>query len=207
MDKIKVLLIDDDIDWLKSLRLFLSNFDYIEVTGTLSNSEELERFKDQLNDVDIVLLDIQLNEDMSSGIYIAAQLAEYNTKIIILSSFDDEKTILDSFTAGAVNYIPKAEYRQIPYVIKQMATKNPPIEVLANSFAKQQEEKILSSLTSSEKEVLKLIQEGYSQTKISQILCKSKGTIRCQINKIIKKLDVKSSKEAVKKVSLRGFYK
>lgn len=207
MDKIKVLLIDDDNDWLESLKLFLSSFDYIEVTGTVRNSEELEEFKSHPNNVDIIILDNQFNNDISLGIYITAELSQYNNKIIILSSLDDEKTILDSFTAGAANYILKAQYRQIPYIIKLMANKNSPIEILANNFAKQQEEKMLNTLTLSEKEILALIQDGHSQTEIAEILCKSKGTLRCQINKIIKKMGVKSSKEAARKVSLRGFYK
>lgn len=207
MDKIKVLLIDDDKNWLESLKLYLNSFDYIEVAGTVSNSEELEIFKVQLNDVHIILIDIQLNNDMGSGIYIASELSKYNSKIIMVTSVDDEKTILDSFAAGAVNYILKSEYRQIPYIIKLMTTKNFPIEILANNYVKQQEEKMISSLTYSEKEVLKLIKDGYSQAEISYILCKSKGTIKCQINKILKKLGVKSSKEAIKKVSLRGLHK
>ena len=207
MDRIKVLLIDDDNDWLESLKLFLSNFDYIEVTQTVRNREELAKFKSQPNNVDIIILDNQFNNDLSLGICITAELAQYNNKIIVLSSLDDEKTVLDSFTAGASTYILKSQYRQIPYIIKLMATKNSPIEILANNFAKQQEEKMLSTLTSSEKEILALIQDGHSQTEIADILCKSKGTLRCQINKIIKKMGVKSSKEAVKKVSLRGFYK
>lgn len=209
MCKIKIAILDDDIDWIESIKLYLNSCEDISIVGTAVNRQDLIELLQERKDIDIVLLDIILNQNKYDGIYIAAEILHLyeNLKIIMLTCLNEEKSIIDSFTAGAINYVLKTDYKQIPYTIRTVFNRCCPTEILAKSFAKQQEEKMLDILTKSEREIINLIQQGYTQSKIAKILYKSQGTLRCQINKIIKKFGVSSSKEAVEKITMRGFYK
>ena len=60
---------------------------------------------------------------------------------------------------------------------------------------------LINKLSKSEKELLFYIEKGYTKRRIAKALYKTHGTVKCQVNKILKKLDVKSSKEAVRKVN------
>ena len=53
-------------------------------------------------------------------------------------------------------------------------------------------------LTPKEIEIIKLIQEGYSNSKIARVLSLSEHTIKCHVNRIFKKLGVNSRAQLIK---------
>ncbi|KNY26887.1 helix-turn-helix transcriptional regulator [Pseudobacteroides cellulosolvens] len=59
-------------------------------------------------------------------------------------------------------------------------------------------------LSDAEKEVYVLIEKGHSRADLQKILVKSENTIKKQIKGIFKKLGVKNSQEAVRKVKRKG---
>jgi CheY-like chemotaxis protein len=65
--------------------------------------------------VDIILMDINLSENNMDGYMPAAEISQTKiVKIIMLTSIESEEVIRNSFTAGAVNYILKSNYTEIP---------------------------------------------------------------------------------------------
>ena len=207
MDKIKVAIVEDDPVWLSSMVFFINNEPDLTVIATASNKQAAVEMARE-HDMDIILMDINLTENNTDGIYAAAEISQFKqVKIIMLTSLESEDIITNSFTAGAINYVSKKNYTDIPGAIRSIYNKTSPMEVLLKEFSRLKEEEQLSSLSNAEKEILDLVEKGYSQSKISSILYKSPGTLKSQINKIPKKMGVASCKDVIKKIKSKGILK
>ncbi|NIK76709.1 NarL family two-component system response regulator LiaR [Paenibacillus castaneae] len=206
MSHIRVLIIDDDADWIKALTTFLNGEADLLVIGAATNANEAISMA-QMNAFDIILMDIQLDGSKLDGIHTAMLLHEYSSaKIIMLTSLQDEQSMTQSFTAGAVQYIEKSRYLELPQAIRSAYHHPAPMEALLKELSRLKREEQLKELTGAEREVFELIEEGYTQSQIEKKLYKAESTLKNQVNKILKKFGVKSSKEAVEKVKRRGFF-
>lgn len=205
MDKIRIGLIEDDSGWLKAMVNFLNNEDDIIIVGTAMNKNDGINLARNLQ-IDVFLIDVILNENNYDGIYVAAEILEATRcKIIMLSCVKDEKIVADCFAAGAVHFISKEDYEDIPKIIRAMHSNSfLPVEILARTYAKLKKEENLNKLTASEREVFDLIEQGYTRSQIGEKLFKTKNTLKTQIKKILSKFDVHSSKQAVRKVKSNG---
>lgn len=207
MSKIKIAIVEDDPVWLKGMVSFFSEAEDLAVIATASNQEDALKMLEQ-HDPDILLMDINLGSG-DDGIYLTAEITQKKpVKTIMLTSLETEAVIVNSFTAGAINYVQKENYLDIPAVIRSAHynTCNP-LGVLLKDYVRLKQEEQLKSLSSAERELLDFIDKGYSQSQIAEMLFKSVGTIKSQVNTILKKLGVNSSKEAIKKIKFRGIYK
>lgn len=206
MSRIKVLLVEDDPDWIKAMTAFLNKEEDILVVGAATGAVEALQLARSLA-FDIVLMDIQLTGSQLDGIQTALEILDINpAKIIMLTSMSDEQVMTQSFTAGAVNYIEKAHFKELPHAIRSAYHRPAAMEALLKELARLKREEQLLPLTAAEREVFELIEDGYTQSQITGKLYKSESTLKNQVNKMLKKLGVKSSKEAVEKVKRRGLY-
>lgn len=207
MDTIKVVIVDDDLNWLKEMKKFLEKEKDIEVTGTAANSEDAVKLAVDTN-VDVILMDINLTENKYDGIYTALEINELKkAKIIMLTSMGEEEVIADSFKAGAVNFIKKDSYRDIPGAIRATFLDSSPIEVILKDYVRLKENEQLEILSSAEKDIFLLMKDGYSQSQIGGKLFKSTSTIKKQVGSILEKLGVSNSKGAIWKVKMKGLQK
>lgn len=204
MKKIRVALVEDDPDWLKSMVSFLKKHDDITVAGTaVSREEAVELVKN--SEIDVMLMDINLNGNECDGIYAVLDILEIKEmKIIMLTSLKRENIIRDAFTAGAVNYINKEDYEEIPLSIRKCYNEGSPIEIMLTEFRRMKKEEQLKNLSQSEREVYDLMEKGYNHSQIENKLFKTHNTLRSQIKSILKKVNVKSSKDAIIKVNSKG---
>jgi len=204
MDKIQVAIVEDDLGWLKALTSFLNKQDDILVEGTATNREDAVNLA-RTSIFDVIIMDINLNENKRDGILAAVEILQsVKVKIIMLTSLKDDEIITDSFTAGAVNFISKEKYDEIPNAIRTAFHNDSPIEVLLNEFSKLKREEQLKELSCSEKQVYDLLEKGYTKVGIESKLYKTANTVKSQVKQILRKLGVSSSKEAVLKVKTRG---
>lgn len=208
MNRIQIFLVEDDPDWIKSMTVFLNAQEDMIVVGTAESPEQAIAMA-QILSFDIVLMDIQLTAGRLDGIYTAAEILERKpqAKVIMLTSLGDELVIMQSFTAGAVNYIEKPRFKELPAAIRSAVLHPGSMEVLLKEFARLKREEQLRGLTPAEREVFDLLDEGYTHSQMEQKLFKTESTLKNQINKILKKLGVRSSKEAVEKVRRKGIVK
>jgi DNA-binding NarL/FixJ family response regulator len=154
-----------------------------------------------------VLMDIQLEGSRLDGIHTAILMHELSpAKIIMLTSLNDEQTMTQAFTAGAVQYLEKTRFQELPQTIRSVYHHPAPMEALLNELARLKREEQLKELTGAEREVFELIEAGYTQSQIEKKLYKAESTLKNQVNKMLKKLGVRSSKEAVEKVKRRGIF-
>lgn len=212
MESIKVFLVEDDPVWRKGLVDYLNKEPGITVTGEAGTKEEaIEKYSPA--HVDVVLMDINLTENNLDGIETALAFIQLSPdcKIIMLTSLTAEDVIVESFSAGAVNYISKSSFKEIPDAIRaahlrQSAIHPTAAAALRNEFLRMKNEENQKLLSPAEKEILQLIHQGQTQTQIEQALHITKRTIKNHINRILKKMGVKTSKEAASKASQKKLF-
>lgn len=205
MDKIRIVLIEDDLDWIKIIETIIGNEDDMMLVACSRTKEEAIKISGALNQIDIFLVDINLTEDNLDGIYTALELKRSeSSKIIMLTSMSDEEVIQQAFTAGATDYILKKDATHIPEIIRSSYHETPPIQALIKDYVRLKSEEQLKELTTAERGVYDLIEQGYSRSEIQKKLIKSDNTIKNQIKNILKKLSVSSMKEAIQKVKSGG---
>lgn len=206
LSHIKVFIVEDDADWIKALTSFINLEPDMLVVGAATNSSEALSMAQNIA-IDVVLMDIQLDGSRLDGIHTAMMMQDYsNVKIIMLTSISDEQSMTQAFTAGAVQYLEKLRFQELPQSIRTAYHHSAPMEVLLKELARLKREEQLKELTGAEREVFELIEAGYSQSQIEQKLFKAESTLKNQVNKMLKKLGVRSSKEAVEKVRRRGLF-
>ncbi|KNY27796.1 hypothetical protein Bccel_3067 [Pseudobacteroides cellulosolvens ATCC 35603 = DSM 2933] len=83
-------------------------------------------------------MDIDLNGNRCEGIYAAMDIGEIKpVKVIMLTSVTGDDIILDSFTAGAVDYVNKENYKEIPLIMKRAFCAPTYTNTLINEFSRQ----------------------------------------------------------------------
>ena len=204
MDNIRIAVVEDDLIFQKAVTNFINRQPDMMVVGAASNKDDAVSLAKSL-EIDMILMDINSNGNESDGIIAAMEISQFsNAKIIMLTGIEDASTIMDSFTAGALHYILKENYNELPNIIRLLHKNETPYKLLINEFSRLKKEEQLQDLSSPEKEIFNLIEQGYTQAEIAQKLYKTQNTIKTQIKSILKKLNVKNTKEAVEKIRLRG---
>lgn len=106
MNKIKVLIVDDQALMRDGLRTILENQEDIEVTGAAANGiEALELL--EASRADVVLMDIRM-EGMN-GVECTKRIKEAYPEIVVLmlTTFNDEEYIKESLRYKASGYLLK----------------------------------------------------------------------------------------------------
>ena len=162
------------------------------------------------NKIDIVVMDLGLPN--MNGIEATNQIRSSNkdVKIIILTSHNDEKEVLNSLKAGANAYCSKEINPQrlvevvnsvadgaawfdpsIAHIVLKASANSPSFET--NDNRKDYD------LTTREAQILKLMTEGYSNMEIAQILVISINTTKAHVANILQKLEVDDRLQAALK--------
>ncbi|MFD0590270.1 response regulator transcription factor [Paenibacillus sp. GCM10027627] len=207
MDNIRIFIVEDDLDWSKALVSFLNKQDAFFVAGvSASKNDALQQL--QTAGTDIVLLDLNLSANELDGLEVAKQISLIcEAKIIVLTAMSEEGLALKSFDSGAIHFVSKANYKELPDLIRSVHNQTSPIEIFLQDYYRLKKEDQLKELTTSERQVYELVEQGFSQSQIVHILQKAKRTLKNQMNSIFKKLKVKNSKEALQKVGNYGHIK
>jgi len=155
---------------------------------------------------DIVLMDIQLPN--MSGIECAARLRQLlpDTKIIMVTVYEDTDRIFKALRAGARGYLLKrCTPEQLVAAIREVRDGGAPMsrEIASKVIASFQEPVTAAAevedLSTRERELLELLASGKSNKEIASHLNLSEGTVRWHLSNIYDKLHVRSRTEAVLK--------
>ncbi|KRD87903.1 LuxR family transcriptional regulator [Bacillus sp. Root147] len=194
MDKIKLMVVEDDPVWMQCISDYVEKENDIIVVKQAYNKEDA--LQADCNNIDVVLLDLTLlkgenDEENLSGLEVARNLYKKGLKkIIMLTSWDEKDIILKCFDTGVVNYITKTSYRDIPNAIREafrgkVSLHSDVTNVLVGELRKERKIKIL---TSTEREVYTLKEQGLNKVQIADKLYKSVETIKRQLRIIKSKM-------------------
>ncbi|MEK3839050.1 MULTISPECIES: response regulator transcription factor [unclassified Paenibacillus] len=203
--EIQILIVEDDAVWRSMLARFLNSEPGLQVIHTTATKEEALAFCTS-HTVDVVLMDLNLTEHHLDGLQATLELSltGNEARVIVLTSLTDERTILDAFTAGAIQYVSKSDFRLIPGTIREAMRSRSPQSVLVREFLRLKEAEQYNRLTLAEKEIISLSEAGNGRQAMMRSLRKSEGTLKNQITSILRKFNSKSLKEVVRAIKSRG---
>lgn len=204
MNRIRTMLVEDDTAWITAIADYLLEKDDIYLEATAIDRESAIKTAALIHP-DVIVMDINLSGNKCDGIYAAAEIiAEMDTKILMLTCLSEEDIVLNSFTAGAINFLSKEDYTHLADAIRSAKAGNSPYEVLLKEYSRIKTEEQLKPLTESERKVFHLLETGYSRSEIQKELFKSENTVKTQVKSILKKMGVSRVRQAIKKVRQKG---
>lgn len=207
---IKIALVDDHPMMLNGLSSMLTNYKQVVVDAVYKNGRELLQGLVH-KQPDVLLLDIQLPD--ISGDELAPQLlVQYpDMKLLVLTNFDSALYASKMQYLGAHGYLLKTADESV--LIEAIETVHQGGRYWGKELQEQidnqplKAKKILAAktaLTPREKEVLQLITDGYTDTKISEVLFLSLNTIKHYRMALLLKLDANNTASLVSKALKLG---
>lgn len=197
--KSKIVLAEDHTILREGLKSLLSSSQDFEVIGEAADGREAIRCIEKLKP-DLILIDLSMPRMNGMEAIREIRRLSKEVKIIVLTVHKSEEYILASFKAGADGYVLKdATHEELLMAIKSVLKgKNyisPEIseKVLEGYLEGRKRLKSQTSwetLTSREREILKLIAEGYKNKEIAEELCISVKTVEKHRSNIMEKLDL-----------------
>jgi DNA-binding NarL/FixJ family response regulator len=205
---ITVLVADDHAMVREGLRALLSSMEGYELVGIASTGAEAIR-EALLLKPDLVVLDIGFPD--LNGIEVVRKLAKVapSVKILMLTMYDDDESILGAVRAGALGYVLKGAdsddlLRAIAAVAAGEAIFGPGLARRALQALSAPREPAFAELTRREREVLELIASGMSNPGIAAKLGLSPNTVSNHISSIFSKLQVGTRAEAIVRARSAG---
>jgi DNA-binding NarL/FixJ family response regulator len=209
---IRVLLADDHPVFRDGLRFILSQAEDVLLVGEVDDGEQaVRRALDADDPVDVVVMDVRM--PVLDGVSATRAIRESDgPRVLVLTMFEDDATVLSAVRAGASGYLVKGV--DAPQVISAVRAVAEGHAVFGPSLAtgilawfgaapaNVHEE--LPDLSPREREVLALVAEGRSNNEIGAELFISPITVRNHVSRILDKLRVRDRREAMLRVQRAG---
>lgn len=202
MKTITILLCDDHTAVREGLRLLLESAEDIKVVGEVENGRRAVEETKRLSP-DVVVLDLSM--PILNGIEAARQITRNSTppKMLILSAFSDDQHIQEAIEAGAAGYLTKGDSADVLLqAIREIANGNAFFSrPIGGRLLERRRETYLNSsplktrvftLTGREREILRLIAEGFANKQIAGSLSLSMKTIEKHREHLMEKLKIRS---------------
>ncbi|MBO0791947.1 MAG: response regulator transcription factor [Ktedonobacteraceae bacterium] len=231
MNRIRVLIVDDQTLVREGFRKLLEMEPEFEVVGTARNGEaalsSMEQLHAQQQPPDVVLMDIRMPH--MDGIAATRAIKERWSEacIVILTTFDDIELIHSGLRAGALGYLLKDVTSEQLAVTIRMAAQGQMLlqpEIASKAFAPPSPGSAaagapvslegsrassgsamgMEQLTEREHEILALVASGASNRQIAENLFLAEGTVKNHLSSIFGKLGVRDRTQAALKAKELG---
>lgn len=202
---IRVLIFEDNKDFIESLSELIASSVGIELAGSYNNCKNVLKNLD-FHKPDVVLMDIDM--PIENGLQGLRNIRNSgnDVTVIMLTVFDDNERVFQAVCGGASGYILKRSApEKIIEAIREAQSGGAPmtpsvakqvLRLFSTPFQKSDE---LQLLTTREHDVLSLLVRGYSYKLAASELTIGIETLRYHIKNIYAKLHVNSKSEAVLK--------
>jgi len=215
MENIKLIISDDmDAHRRRLERIITKQPNMTLLASVDSGAATIAKVEQEVPD--IILMDIEM-ESKYAGIEAANKIhiSYPHTKIILLTVHEDDNIVFAAFKTGIVDYIIKSfpEEEIVEGIIAAYRDDSPIRPMIAKKLrnelvrSKNHESllmntlNIISSLTASELEVLKLLCQNRNRRQIALLRSVEEETIKKQVNSILRKFNKRRTKEIVKLVT------
>ena len=211
-NSIRLLIVDDQIIIRQGLTSLLEAKPDLEVVGSAENGQEtlevLESLQGTPQQPDVVLLDVRM--PVMDGVATTEAISQRfpETKVLILSTFDDDEYVSKAMRYGAKGYLLKdTPSDQLAAAIqavhggythlgpglfeKTLTTPNPISNPIQPEIPPE-----LAELSPREKQVLQLIANGANNKEIAQELHISQRTVKNHVTNILSRLNLRDRTQA-----------
>ena len=203
--KISIILVDDHPIFLSGLQQLFQKQPDFELLGAAESVADLEKLLEK-EKPQVILMDFELPEGdgISATAFVRQQSPE--TKVVMLTGYDNPPLIFRALKVGAVGYLLKnTRSKEILETLRKVADGevflNPDLaSKFLHEFQRDQEveelRRLVQTLTNREEEVLRLVATGASNKEISQQLFISELTVKMHLASIFRKLQVNDRTKA-----------
>ncbi len=209
---IKIVLVDDHPIVRQGLRTLLEKEPGFQIMGEAGEGIEASQLVERLQP-DVLVLDLMIPG--LSGLEVTRQVSRRSpqTRIVILSNYDNEAYVLEALRNGATGYIVKnTGADELVKAIKEVAAGrrylSPPLtERAIEAYAQKAMAAPLDlheTLTTREREVLHLAAEGYTATEIGDRLSISSRTVESHRTNLMHKLGLRTQTDLIRYALRRG---
>jgi DNA-binding NarL/FixJ family response regulator len=210
MEKIRVLVVDDQTELANEISAVLATDPALQVVGTACDGfNALEKIP--TTQPDVVLMDIRMPN--MNGVVATSRIKTRfpNVKVLILTTFDDSEYILNAINNGASGYLLKDmggsaligaiknAYDGDTILPSKIARR---IADAAIHVAADREIKLMRAfgLSDREVEVALMMYEGFTNRQISSALSLSEGTTRNYVSSIYVKTGCENRSAAIEAI-------
>ncbi|MBI9048839.1 MAG: response regulator transcription factor [Anaerolineaceae bacterium] len=211
---IKILLAEDQESLRKYYVHILEQDPNIEVVADVSDGPTAIRKALALKP-DVILMDIEMDTKDAGLLAVQSILSVLpDTKIIILTVYEEDKLVSSAFVMGVCDYMLKNstpdELRQAvkdayigqspirPDIAPKIRSELQRSELYKSSFMYALN--LLKNLTSTEIDILYLLSLKYSRADICKFRCVEMSTVKTQIHNLLKKMNKKSTQEVLSQI-------
>ena len=201
-EPIRILLADDHALLRQGLRALLETTPEIQVAGEAGDGAEAVE-KAQRLQPDVILMDLMMPRMDGLTAIRALKQADPGTRILVLTSFDEDEKVFAAVKAGALGYLLKdssaadlcqaiqAVHRGEPSLAPVLAAK-----VMREISRPPDLPPTESPLTEREMEVLDLVARGSSNQEIADKLVIAERTVGKHVSNILEKLHLANRTQA-----------
>lgn len=208
MNRIRVLLVDDQALFRDGLREVLSVHADIEIVGEAATGQEALYLASQLK-AQVVLMDLRM--PVLDGVSATRRIhaAGDACRVIVLTTFDDDEQVFDALRAGAAGYLlkdapPEKLLEAIRTAARGESFLQPSIAAkvvaefsrLSRAHEPEPRQPLIEPLSERERQVLRQLAAGKSNKEIGQALALAEGTVKNHLSNIFGKLGVQDRTQA-----------
>ncbi len=196
---IRVMVVDDHYVVRGGLVAFLMSFDDLALAAEADSGREAVRLCGETKP-DVVLMDLVMPDMDGSAATRAILEMCPDVKVIVLTSFPEERLVQAALQAGAISYLLKNVSRE------ELAKAIREAHAGRRTLAPEAAEALIRSatrgpapghdLTNREREVLGLLARGWTNQKIAEHFVLSRSTVKFHVSSILRKLGVTTRTEA-----------
>jgi DNA-binding NarL/FixJ family response regulator len=204
MTKLRVVIADDQPMMRAGFKTVLEATGDIEVVAEAGNGEEAVRAAEE-HSPDVVLMDIRMPG--MDGIEATRRLPRQ--RVLILTTFGLDQYIIEALRAGASGFLLKdAPIHELVAAVRAVAAGDAVLSAavtrqLLDQVARRlpaavsQRPEELDLLTDREREVLRMLANGLSNTEIANALYLSEATVKSHVSRLLGKLGLRNRVQAV----------
>ncbi|OJX72788.1 MULTISPECIES: response regulator transcription factor [unclassified Leifsonia] len=203
---IGVLVVDDQALFRAGMALIISTQPDLVLVGECASGEDAVRRVRERNDVDVVLMDIRMPGLGGVGATAAITAAPNAPRVLVLSTFDDDRTVADAIAAGASGFVLKDARAEL--LLSSVRSVADGTAVLARSASLHRfaagppahpasPPPALETLTRSEHAVFRHAVAGLSNPEIAAATSLSEATVKSYLSRILTKLGVRDRVQLV----------
>jgi len=213
MQKIRVLVVDDHTIVRDGICALLALAGDMEVVGEAANGSEALKMVKELKP-DVVLMDIAM--PIMGGLEATRRICKEfpRTKVLVLTQYDDKEYVFPVIEAGAAGFISKVAasselalgirsiYHGDSYLSPSVARLL--VEDYQHGAGGRVSQDPYEQLTDRERDVLKLMVEGYTTQEIADMLVVSRKTVEGHKTNLMAKLGIHNRTELIKYALRKG---